>query len=570
MDTAASGEATVKTVAPAAKTEDCKTQDKDNVSHVGEALKSMKPTRKEAEKRECTFTPKVSKKSREMNREGATGLARHHELHKKAIAQQKKLKEMREKQAIPKECTFKPRMSTANSRAARIAAEKVAGKDRYDRLYADSSQRKKKLEEARQRKSDAHSFKPQIDKKSKKIGDTSSFLERLKKTDEARKKRRAALKEEQERRLSSIATFEPATSSKSKKKKGANFDRLYRTGGMKERLRKAKEAQDEALKQMSFRPKVSSSSSRVSSTSRAPIHERLYKAASKSAARRKVLKEQREARVKKSCTFRPSLGRVGRPRDNDSKRTSVFERMEKQVKRERERKKRLEEQRLEKEIAELRSKPKISSSSSSTVSNGKKPIWERLHSRRNDNRSVESSLDREIKMHCRDRPSLSTDTQKLLQDRVGTTASGKSIWDRLSSSNRRDIEKKREAERLKREMAGVSQFRHATAGKKYKKNNESIFDRLHKRAVAANAEKSGKKSADDDAKSFVSRMAVKARRARNTTNTADQDSRAPPKVPTDDSASKAAAASVPPAVPSNAVAKASGDENGEDVEFEAF
>lgn len=445
-------------------------------SKAATALQERFVNLKKQEEEECTFTPKVGKKSRAMNEGSTSGIARQHELHQKAMTQKKKLKDMREKASVPKECTFKPRMSTANSKAARAAAERVAGTKSFERLYKDGDTRKQKLKEAKARQSDAYSFKPEIGKKARNIGKASSFLDRLAKSSAARKKRMEELQAEKDRRINSVATFAPKRKAASKKKKAANFDRLYRTGGTKERLRKAKEAKEAALKKLTFRPKTSKTTTK-SAAAGSSIYDRLYQSSLKRSERRKTLAARQNEDMKKSCTFRPSISKKTGRRG----KSNVFERMERHAKAEKERKERLAQAKIDREMAACSFVSKKKSSSSSTGA-GSKPIWERLHKRMLEAKTdkKETTLEREVRENCRFKPTLSNETVKLLEK----NGSSKGIWERLTSQNRKEILLKRDAEKIKREKEQMKQHRHVTKEKLYVSSSESIFDRLHKRAGA--------------------------------------------------------------------------------------
>ena len=222
------------------------------------------------EERECTFTPKIGSKSRKMNEDKPSGLKRHEHLYEKAVEQQKKLQEKRES-FIDENCTFKPRMSTGNSKIAKKVAKKIAGENRYDRMHAESVKIKKKVEEMRKKRESSvgtftpkisskakklksrpslaarpvsknHyaekekkrrelqksremkncTFRPQLNKKKNKKVGASSFMERLTKSNEAKAARMKRLQEEKEKRLQS-----QMGARRKKSAKTANFDRLY-------------------------------------------------------------------------------------------------------------------------------------------------------------------------------------------------------------------------------------------------------------------------------------------------------------------------------------------------------
>ncbi len=222
------------------------------------------------EERECTFTPKIGSKSRKMNKSGPSGLKRHEHLYEKAVEQQKKLQEKRES-FIDENCTFKPRMSTGNSKIAKEVAKKIASENRYDRMHAESVKIKKKVEEMRKKRESSvgtftpkisskakklksrpslaarpvsknHyaekekkrqelqksremencTFRPQLNKKKNRKAGGSSFMERLTKTNEAKAARMKRLQEEKEKRIQS-----QMGARRKKHTKTANFDRLY-------------------------------------------------------------------------------------------------------------------------------------------------------------------------------------------------------------------------------------------------------------------------------------------------------------------------------------------------------
>ena len=222
------------------------------------------------EERECTFTPKIGSKSRKMNKSGPSGLKRHEHLYEKAVEQQKKLQEKRES-FMDENCTFKPRMSTGNSKIAKEVAKKIAGENRYDRMHAESVKIKKKVEEMRKKRESSvgtftpkisskakklksrpslaarpvsknHyaekekkrqelqksremencTFRPQLNKKKNRKAGGSSFMERLTKTNEAKAARMKRLQEEKEKRIQS-----QMGARRKKNTKTANFDRLY-------------------------------------------------------------------------------------------------------------------------------------------------------------------------------------------------------------------------------------------------------------------------------------------------------------------------------------------------------
>ena len=110
-------------------------------------------------------------------------------------------------------------------------------------------------------------------------------------------------------------------------------------------------------------------------------------------------------------------------------------------------------------------------------SDGGKPYWERFYERRNEtetNTTLMTSEERELKEHCTGKPKLSETSSKLSSSHSG----GKKVWQRLLDVDRREIEKKREEEKLAREKALTGQAKK----KKTKSDGPSVYARLIQRA----------------------------------------------------------------------------------------
>ena len=110
-------------------------------------------------------------------------------------------------------------------------------------------------------------------------------------------------------------------------------------------------------------------------------------------------------------------------------------------------------------------------------SGGGKPYWERFYERRNETETntLMTSEERELKEHCTGKPKLSETSNKLSSSHSG----GKKVWQRLLDVDRREIEKRREEEKLAREKALIGQ---AKKKKKKKSDGPSVYARLIQRA----------------------------------------------------------------------------------------
>ena len=431
------------------------------------------------EERECTFTPKIGSKSRKMNKDKPSGLKRHEHLYEKAVEQQKKLQEKRES-FIDENCTFKPRMSTGNSKIAKEVAKKIASENRYDRMHAESVKIKKKVEEMRKkRESSVGTFTPKISskakklksrpslaarpvsknhyaekekkrrelqksremknctfrpklnkKKNKKVG-ASSFMERLTKSNEAKAARMKRLQEEKEKRLQS-----QMGARRKKSAKTANFDRLY--------------VMLERISIVSTHPRTLSNS--LSNTQKhryktGNIKDRLERA--------KKIKEAEYAKH----TFKPNVGR--RKAQNTSSAGSIHERLHQAAARRSAQRKAAMQKKAEEEEKKFATKKKKKSSTSvsdvysrligraeqererrealrqkkiamemeqcqtnakrKARSGGGKPYWERFYERRNETETntLMTSEERELKEHCTGKPKLSETSNKLSSSHSG-------------------------------------------------------------------------------------------------------------------------------------------------------
>lgn len=85
-----------------------------------------------------------------------------------------------------------------------------------------------------------------------------------------------------------------------------------------------------------------------------------------------------------------------------------------------------------------------------------------------------TSEERELKEHCTGKPKLSEMSKKLSSSSSG----GKKVWSRLLEIDRREIEKKREEEKLAREKAMTGSDKR----QKKKTDGSSVYTRLIQRA----------------------------------------------------------------------------------------
>lgn len=110
-------------------------------------------------------------------------------------------------------------------------------------------------------------------------------------------------------------------------------------------------------------------------------------------------------------------------------------------------------------------------------SRGGQPYWERFYERRNGEKDngLMTSEERELKEHCTGKPKLNEQSAQISSAGSG----GKKVWERLLEVDRREIEKKREDEKLTREKKLLGQKR---SQKNKTKSDGSVYDRLIQRA----------------------------------------------------------------------------------------
>lgn len=481
---------------------------------------------KEDEK-ECTFTPKIGSKSRKMNSQGPSGLKRHEHLYEKAVEQQKNLEKKRESY-VDENCTFKPRMSTGNSKIAKRVAKQIEGVDRYDRLHSESVKIKKKVEELRKkRESSVGTFTPKITSKAKKSGrpslaarpvgknhyaekekkrqdlkksremknctfqprlnkkknkkvSGSSFMERLARSNEAKAARLKRLQEEKEKRLQS----QMGTSRKKKGTSSVDFDRLYHTGNIKDRLERSKKIKEEEYAKLTFKPNVGQRKVKPTSSGASSIHTRLHEAAARRSAQRKAAIQKKLENEKKMISMK-----FKKKKSASTGGSGVYSRLIQNAKQDKERREMLRQKKIEREIKQC----KIVKKNKMTRTNGK-PYWERFYERRNETadttgKKMLTSEEKELQEHCTGKPKLSETTNQMCSSSSG----GKKVWQRLLEVDRREIEKKREEEKLAREKSFTGVI-------KRKKNADapSVYTRLIQRA-----EESAKQKKDDKVSGVV-------------------------------------------------------------------
>ena len=151
--------------------------------------------------------------------------------------------------------------------------------------------------------------------------------------------------------------------------------------------------------------------------------------------------------------------------------SDVYSRLIGRAEQERERREALRQKKIAMEMEQCQTNAKRKARSG-----GGKPYWERFYERRNETETntLMTSEERELKEHCTGKPKLSETSNKLSSSHSG----GKKVWQRLLDVDRREIEKRREEEKLAREKALIGQAKK----KKKKSDGPSVYARLIQRA----------------------------------------------------------------------------------------
>ena len=144
------------------------------------------------------------------------------------------------------------------------------------RKYREEKEKKRQeLQKSREMKN--CTFRPHLNKKKNNVvASSGGFMARLAKSNEAKAARLKRLQEEKERRIQN-----QLGGKKQIKKKNVDFDRLYRSGSVQDRLERAKKIKEEEYAKHTFRPQISGARKTKPIRGGSNIHERLHQAAAR-------------------------------------------------------------------------------------------------------------------------------------------------------------------------------------------------------------------------------------------------------------------------------------------------
>jgi len=380
--------ATPRGVSPARRAESLY----NNAKRMEEKRRQMAEERRRLEVEQCSFKPQITAKARAAR--PASPSVRMEELHKSHKALTQRLEAAKAEREV-EGCTFKP---TINRRRRASTGGAPAAGSVQDRLTRYQKDLERKREEALQRKLDEEAkeltFQPNITR-AKPTADAApapasgTIHERL-------------YSEASARQDDASPGTPPSARPKARPASPAVFDRLSAPKSAARSPRSPAEEYD-VLKECTFTPKTRRGSigGRPSSRPRSnePLWDRLHKDGADSKEKRERLKLEKE---RSECSFKPKTSSPPAERAPGRQGASskpIWERLNEEAKRNKEREDELAKARAEKELAECTFKPnfatadrqaKAAGAAPAAGSNGNaapagaakaassRPIWERL------------------------------------------------------------------------------------------------------------------------------------------------------------------------------------------------